>query len=432
MLAAALVQTATESPQDESPATQDSDSHPLGRPPTDLPAFEPAPESRVASTSGVRIETVDLARARDRKRFLAMVEPLYAGDPNFIMPLWFERMQFLDPSKNKALSALEMKAMLAYRGDRCVGRIVAHVDRAYNAYHQVDDAGWFGFFECIDDRTVAHALLAEACAWLKGKGAREIIGPMNFSTNHQCGLLVKNFDRPAVIEMTYNPPYYEDLITSFGFGKAKDLYAWMIDVTQGTANPKVARIERLAKQVKRRTGVKLRHANMKEFDKEVERLFTIYNQAWQKNWGFVPVEQAEFKQIAADMKQIVVDDLVLFVEVDGKAVGFSVTLPDVNQVMPRDGRLLPFGWWKLLTGMKSITEARLVALGVAPEYRRRGLETLLFLETALAAKRLGMRGGEIGWTLEDNFLVNRAIEHMDGKLDRIYRLFGIDLGSGDR
>ncbi len=422
-------QGASSSPQPATPVMVPSpaEHNPFGAPPKDLPSVEPAPPSRRTDFGDVRVQTVDLNDPGDRKRFLAMVEPIYRGDPNFIMPLWFERMKFLNPAKNRALRDIEMNAMVAVRGGRIVGRITAHVDHAYNRYHDTPHAGWFGFFECIDDATVAHALLTEACAWLKARGIREVIGPMNFSTNHQCGLLVENFTRPAVVEMTYNPPYYEALLTSFGFAKAKDLYAWLIDVRQGTDNPKVGRIARIADQVQRRAGVTLRHADMKRFDQEVATLFTIYNEAWQKNWGFVPVGEEEFRAIAADLKAIVREELVLFVELDGKPVAFSVTLPDVNEVMPRDGRLFPFGWWKLATGIKKIPRARLVALGVAPAYRKRGLETLLFVETVRASRRLGIEGGEIGWTLEDNDLINRAIESMDGKLDRRYRLLGLRL-----
>jgi len=353
-----------------------------------------------------------------------MVRPIYAHDKNFIMPLFHERMKFLDPQNNCALKHFEIKTLLAYKNKRVVGRITAHIDRAYNRYHGTDKTGWFGFFECINDRKVAHTLLAEASNWLRSQGCKEIIGPMNFSTNHQCGLLIENFERPPVIEMTYNPRYYEELITSFGMSKAKDLYAWTIDVSQGMENKKVARIEKIAQRVRKRNSVSIRQADLSRFDDEVRTLFSIYNRAWQKNWGFVPVDEAEFKNIAADLKPILRKELVLFVEVNAKPVGFSVTLPDVNQILPKNGHLFPFGWFKLLTQLKKIDFARLIVLGIEPEYRKRGLETLLFIETALATKRLGMRGGEIGWTLEDNELINNAIRQMDGKLDRTYRLFG--------
>ena len=227
--------------------------------------------------------------------------------------------------------------------------------------------------------------------------------------------------------MTYNPAYYEELIESFGFGRAKDLLAFWIDVTAGIDNPKIARIAKVADRVKKRAGVSLRHADMKRFDQEVATLFTIYNEAWQKNWGFVPIAREAFQDIADDLKQIIREELVLFVEVDGKPVAFAVTVPDVNEVMPKNGRLFPFGWLKILRGLKKIRHGRLMVLGVAPKYRRRGLEAMLFVESGLPAKAIGFHGGEIGWTLEDNALINLAVESMGGKLDRRYRLFGLDL-----
>ncbi len=403
------------------------DDYRFGAPPKDLPKLEPAPAGRESAHEGVRIQRVDLSKKAQRKRFLDVADAIQGQDPNFISPLRMERMKFLDTAHNKALASLELEAWIAERDGRDVGRITAHVDRAYDAHHGVK-AGWFGFFESVDDPAVAHALLAKAVEWVQAKGAHEIIGPNNFTTNHQCGLLVENFDRPPFVEMTYNPPYYEALLTSFGFGKAKDLLAWWIDVRKGTDDPKMKRYYDISQKAQKRYGLRIRNANMSDFEAEVATLFRLYNECWQKNWGFVPVSEDEFASIAADFKQIIIDELVLLVEdKQGKPVAFSVTVPNVNEVMPKNGRLFPFGWWKLLTGMKRVQHARLILLGVAPKHRRHGVEAMLCIETALRAKKIGMHGGEIGWTLEDNVLVNRAVETFGGKLDRRYRMFGIDL-----
>ncbi|GEM_PF-60726 len=418
--------TSAPEPMEATALEKPSEEHPFGAPPKDLPPLDPPAPTRILDTTGVRIERIDLAKKGDRKRFLDMVAPLYAGDPNYIEPLRMERMQFLDAKNNIALRDIEMYAMIAHQNGRPVGRLTAHVDRAYDRYHGTR-SGWFGFFECINDRKVAHAMFAEGVKWLKEKGAVDVVGPMNFNTNHQCGLLIENFKRPAVVEMTYNPQYYQELIESFGFGKAKDLYAWWIDVEAGIQNPKVARINKLADRVRKREGVVIRNVAVKDFDREVKTMFDLYNEAWQKNWGFVPVSEDEFIHIAKNLKPIVREELLLVVEVKGRPVGFSVTLPDVNEVMPKDGKLFPFGWAGLVFGLKKIKRARLMVLGMVPEFRKRGLEALMFIETAVRAKQLGMNGGEIGWTLEDNWLINRAIESMDGRLDRRYRLFGLTL-----
>lgn len=396
----------------------------LGQEPKDLPRWD-APA--VVGGAGIELRQVDLGNAGERKAFLDVSDVVQAGDPNYISPLRMERMRFLDTRKNPALAALDVCALIATRDGKPAGRITAHVDRAYNDYHGAK-LGWFGFFECVDDPAVASALLDRAVRWVRERGMEQIIGPNNFTTNHQVGLLVENFARPAMVEMTYNPSYYERLITGYGFGKAKDLLAYWIDVSPGLDDPKVRRFHDVSEKVKKRYGLSLRGARMSDFDAEVARLFGLYNATWQKNWGFVPVEEAEFANIARDLKQIIVDELVLIVEDrEGKPVAFSVTLPNVNEVMPKNGRLFPFGWWRLLTGMKSIKTARLFTLGVVPGYRKRGIEAMMCIETALRAKRLGYSAGEIGWTLEDNVLINRTVESFGGRLDRRYRLFGLQI-----
>jgi hypothetical protein len=407
--------------------TPDADDYRFGAPPRDLPKLDPGPDTRVLDRSGVRIEPIDLSKRAHRKRFLDVADSIQGDDPNFISPLRMERMKFLDPKHNAGLAGIELQALIAVRDGKDVGRITAHIDRSYDAYHSVK-AGWFGFFECVDDTKVAHALLDDAVRWVKARGATEIIGPNNFTTNHQIGLLVENFDRPPFVEMTYNPRYYERLITSYGFGRAKDLLTWWIDVTKGLDDPKMKRYHDVAEKVKKRYGLRLRHPDLSKFEEEVGQIFHLYNASWQKNWGFVPVSESEFKTIAADLKQILVAPLCQIVEdKHGKPVAFSVCLPNIFEVMPKNGRLFPFGWWKLLTGMKKIKYARLFVLGVIPGYRQRGIEGIMCIATALEAGKLGMRGGEIGWTLEDNLPVNRVVETFGGHLDRRYRVLGIDL-----
>ena len=399
----------------------------LGGPPVGLPRHAPAPPTRVADRSEVRLERIDLARKRDRSRFLDVADLIQRGDPDYIAPLRMERMRFLDPAKNPAWEQLDVLPLLAMRGGRLAGRITAHVDRAYNSYHGAKTA-WFGFFESVDDPRVAHALLDEAVGFARARGATEIFGPCNFTTNHQLGMLVENFDRPPFVEMTYNPPWYDALVAGYGFGKAKDLLVYWIVSEKGTDDPKMRRYFEASERARKRYGLRLRTVDMKDFANEVARLFRLYNATWQDNWGFVPVTEREFESIAHDLKPVVDPSLVLIVEDRaGVPVGFSVTLPNVNEVLPRDGRLFPFGWWRLVTGRRRIEWARLIALGVVPEYRRRGIEALLAIQTALRAAARGIRGGEIGWILEDNILINRTIESFGGRLDRRYRLYGMDL-----
>ncbi len=375
---------------------------------------------------GIEVELLDLGRRRDRRRFLDVSAPLYRHDPHYIEPLRLERMRFLDVRRNSGLRDLEIHALLVRRGRTSVGRVTAHIDHAYDRIHGAG-TGWFGFFESTDDRDVAHTLLAAATRWLVAKGAREAIGPMSFNTNHQCGLLVENFDRPPAVDMAYNPPYYERLITSFGFAPMRELYAWWIDHPDPLANPKVARIARIAARVKRREGVTVRCGEMRRFAAECAIIFTIYNHAWCNNWGFVPLNESEFDHLSRALKPIVRPELVLFLEIGGKPVAFAVTVPDINTALPRNGRLLPLGWLRFLLARRRIPHGRLIALGVEPAYQRRGLESLLFVETILRTHALGIPRGEISWTLDDNVLINRAIQSMDGRLDRRYRLFRVAL-----
>lgn len=416
-----------DAPPTSSPPPAAGDEGSLGQAPRDLPKLSPAPPTRTVGRAGVSVQPIDLSRRRDRRRFLDVADVVQGGDPNYIAPLRMERMRFLDPGRNPAFRQLEVLPLVATRDGRLAGRITAHVDRAYDACHGVKVA-WFGFFESLDDARVAHALLDEAVAWARARGATEIVGPCSFTTNHQVGMLVENFDRPPCVEMPYNPPWYEGLVSSYGFGKAKDLLMWWIASEKGTDDPKMRRYFEASERAKRRHGLTLRTIDMKDFANEVALVFRLYNACWQKNWGFVPVTEPEFASIAHDLRPIVDPSLVLIVEDRaGAAVGFSVALPDINEVMPRNGRLFPFGWWRLLTGRRHIQWARLLALGVVPEHRRRGIEALLSIQTALRALARGIRGGEAGWTLEDNVLVNRTIESFGGRLDRRYRLFGMDL-----
>jgi GNAT superfamily N-acetyltransferase len=427
----ALMETALETAAPESPETakekeelDDREAYRFGKPP-ELPSYDDA-KGRVTDCTGIDVRPIDLRKRGDRAMFLDLADPIYAGDPNYISPLRMHFMKFLDPAKNPAFRNFDLEALVAYRGGAPVGRVIVHVDRKYNEYHQAK-SGFFGFFESIDDAKVAHALLERGMAFLRSKGAEEVFGPMNLTTNHQCGLLVENFSRPPYVEETYNPSYYEGLLTAFGFGKAKDLLAWWIDVTNGLDSKNRQRVAKLADRIRKKEGFTFRHVNMKDIPREKERIFDIYLQAWQKNWGFVPLSREEFMFLASDLEMVLVPELFMFVEVAGRAVGFAGTLPNINEVLPKNGRLLPFGWWKFLTQRRNVGTGRLYTLGVIPEYRKRGLEAVMFVETVLRCQKAGLMKGEIGWTLEDNDLINRAIESMDGAIDRRYRILGMRL-----
>ncbi len=363
------------------------------------------------------------ATALERDRFIRFQWEIYRGDPNWVAPLLMERHEFLDPTRNPFFRHADVALFLATRGGKPVGRIAAIEDRSYNAFHGSRTAA-FGLFECVDDSGVAAALFAAARDWARWRGLHALIGPMSFSSNQEFGLLVDGFDGPPYVMMPYNPRYYADLFAACGLRKAKDLYAFH----RSAKVPPPERFVRVADKVRAHAGVVLRAVDMRDFDAEVGRIKGIYNSAWEKNWGFVPMTDAEFDKLARDLRPLVRPELCLIAEGEGEPVAFSLTVPDANQALKRvGGRLtsygLPLGLAKLLWYQKRISRLRLIALGIKEGWRRRGLDAVLVVETIRRADQLGYEGGEISWTLEDNDLINRAIEGAGAQRSRVYRVF---------
>ncbi|MFT3840500.1 MAG: N-acetyltransferase [Myxococcaceae bacterium] len=371
------------------------------------------------STAAAAVMVTRVSTAAEKKEFINFQYEVYRNQPNFVPPLLMDREAFLNEKKNPWFEFGKVELFLARRGGKLVGRIAALEDPRYNEFHNVK-YGWFGLFECIDDAEVAKALLNEAEKWVKARGLNEILGPANFSSNNEWGFLVNGFDKEPVLMMPYNPEYYLKLIEQAGYGKAKDLWAWEVDLTK----PVPEKIARVAEKVRGREGITVRQANMKDWDNEVRRIKDIYNDAWEKNWGFVPMTDKEFDHLAKDLKMILIPEMTLIAEVKGEAVAFAITLPDANQAIKKaNGRLFPFGLVKMLLAMKKIRFGRLAILGIKAGYRKRGLDAILMCDTFNNGRKLGWYGGEIGWTLEDNDMVNRAIELFGAKKYKTYRVY---------
>ncbi len=364
-----------------------------------------------------------ISSAADKRRFVRMMWDIYRDDPNWVPPLEMDRMKLIDEKKNPFYTHAETGWWIAERNGSIVGRIAAIVNHSYNEV-QNERAGFFGFFECIDDATVAKALFQTSESWLKAQGMNVAYGPANPSSNDEYGLLVNGFDRPPVLLMTYNPPYYASLIEQNGYTKAQDLYAYLL--SQDTARSD--KLVRVSKAMAERNKITIRPMNTKQFKTEVERIKHIYNNAWE-NEGFVPFTDAEMDFLAADLKQIYDPALVLFAEVDGKTVGFSLSLPDVNQSfhsgmkIPSGIANLPVGIWKLLTKKKAVNTIRIIVLGVLKEYRNRGVDALLYTETMNVAKMKGYQYGEASWVQETNIPMNRAAQMMNGVKYKTYRVY---------
>jgi GNAT superfamily N-acetyltransferase len=364
-----------------------------------------------------------ISSTQDKRRFVRMMWDIYRGDPNWVPPLEMDRMKLIDEKKNPFYTHADTGWWLAEQGGNVVGRIAAIINHNYNQA-QNERAGFFGFFESTNDPDVAKALFQTSEAWLREKGMNVAYGPANPSSNDEYGLLVEGFERPPVLLMTYNPPYYAKLIEQNGYTKEQDLYAYLL--SQDTARSD--KLARVSKAMAERNKITVRAMNTKQFKEEVERIKQIYNNAWE-NEGFVPFTDAEMDFLAGDLKQIYDPELVLFAEVDGKTVGFALSLPDVNQSfhagmpIPKGMLNLPVGILKLLTKKKAIDTIRILVLGVLKEYRNRGVDALLYTETMNVAKRKGYQYGEASWVQETNIPMNRAAQMMNGVKYKTYRVY---------
>ncbi len=364
------------------------------------------------------LQVKEVTTRRDRKRFLTFPWAVYRGNPHWVPPLLREDRKTLTPGRHPFWEHAERALFLALRDGKPAGRIAAIADRDYIEYHR-EKTGYFGYFECFDDREAARALFKSAEDWLRSRGLERMIGPLNPSTNGICGLLLEGYDSPPRFMMPYNLPYYHGLMADAGLAKAKDLLAYRIPVPR-EMNP---RLERLS-AVLQEKGLAIRNIRMDDFHNELKLVREIYNSAWAENWGFVPITGAEIAAMARELKPLVVPELVFFAEYRGKPVGFYLVLPDYNQVIRKmNGRMGPLGIIRFLLGRKKIDAVRLMMAGIEEEYRRKGLDGMLYLESARTTRDLGYVDSEISWLLEDNLLVIRAAEMMGGTLYKKYRIY---------
>jgi GNAT superfamily N-acetyltransferase len=367
------------------------------------------------------IEIIPAETGNAFRAFIDLPYRLYRNHPHFVPPLRRERRDLFDKARHPFFRHAEGAFFLARRDGRPVGRIEAIVNHAHNQFHD-DRVGFFGAFESEDDRAVSEALLESAARWLGERGLQVMRGPVTHSTNEETGLLIEGFEEPPMIGMPYNPPYYATLLEAFGLTKAKDVYGWEVRAEQTIPE----KIHRVADIVRKSTNVVVRRANFADYAGEIRRAMGVYNASWTRNWGFVPLTEAEFVHAAEQLRPVLerFPEGVLLAEVGGRAVGFCLAVLDVNQALARvqDGRLFPFGFWHLYRGLRRIDQIRVMALGILPEFRHRGIDALLYLDLLSRGQRLGYRRAEIGWTLEDNRAMNRAIL-MGGRHHKTYRLY---------
>lgn len=379
------------------------------------------------SSSGVEIVECTTPQQRDEFIFFQWVP--YKGNPYWVPPLISERREFYDKTRHPFHLHAEVAMFLAKRGGQTVGTIYATDNRAHNEF-QHENVGMFGGFECLNDQAVADALFDRAAEWLKARRSA-IRGPFNFSTNEECGLLIDAFNDSPRLLMTYNPPYYRELIERAGFTKAMDMYAYRKDVSAiPTLDAFPPKLKRVTDKIMQRGQIAVRKVDMPHFDEEVARVKAIYNAAWARNWGFVPMTEAEFDHLAKGLKQILDPDLIFIVEAKGKPVGFGLTIPDVNEPLrrayPRPG--VP-EWWTLVKFFyymkfrKVMKYIRVLVLGVLEEYRVSGIDGVLYAKTAEEAMKKGYYLGEFSWILESNDPMRSGLEGLGSEIYKTYRIY---------
>jgi GNAT superfamily N-acetyltransferase len=368
---------------------------------------------------------VEIRPVRSRRELTAFIKlpfRLYHGEPNWVPPIISERRRFLDRSKNPFFEHGEAEYFLAYRGDRVVGRISAQVDRHLQAF-QNNRWGQFGFFDCEDDQEVATALVQRAEDWVADRGCDRLVGPFDFTSNDECGVLVEGYDRLPVVLMNWTHRHYPRLLEEAGLTKAMDTLMWSLEVVnRDQVHPA---IWEMAAKVESEHGIVCRGMRKSDLEAEVGRFLEVYNEAWERNWGFVPLTESEVRHYARQLRPLLDENWAMVAETsDGRVAGAALTLPDYNQVFKHmNGRLLPFGWLKFLLYKRRIDRVRVFALGVKKEFQHTGVAARFYEMHYDAAERTPQKRGETGWILETNKPMNRAMEGMGGEVVARYRIY---------
>jgi GNAT superfamily N-acetyltransferase len=376
------------------------------------------------------VEIRPVRTRRELKRFVKVPFDLYRDHPQWVPPLIFDRMQFLDRKKNPWFEHGEAEYFLAEHDGEPVGRITAQIDSGWDEAQGGSD-GMFGFFETVEDREVAAALLGVAEEWLAERGRTRLLGPMDFTTNDEVGILIEGFELRPMILQNWHPPFYKELLEGLGYGKAMDLLMWYLELGELKEGDQFApEIHAAAEKALRDEGIAIRNIDKGNLKEEMRRFSDVYNEAWSDNWGFVPATDAEVEFHAKILKQVIDEDWGFIAEKEGETVGVAFTLPDVNQALAKTGgRLLPLGWLKFLLAKRRIDRVRVFALGVKHDYRHTGVAAGLYLKHLAAASPDGIPAGETGWILETNKPMNRAMEGMGGTVVKKYRIYEKALGA---
>ncbi|MFZ5516385.1 MAG: N-acetyltransferase [Candidatus Zhuqueibacterota bacterium] len=364
--------------------------------------------------------TVSVVSSRkDWNDFIKLPWTIYKDDPVWVPPLISQQKDVFNKKTNPFFEHSEAEFFIARAGKRAVGTVVAILNNRHNQIHE-ENVGFFGFFESIQSDEVASKLLDAVMEWGRRKKLDCIRGPENYSQNDTCGLLVDGFDTPPVILMPHNPPYYQALIEKYGFRKIMDLWAYEMSKD----NPMPDRVIHVVEKMKSRSKFTFRKIDKKDFASELEKIKYVYNHAWEKNFGFVPLTEHELEHIAKNLVQIIDEDIVFFAEHDGQPIGFSLACPDINQALHKlNGRLFPFGIFKLLYFSRKISRLRVIIMGIIKEYRNKGLDAVFYVDTYKKGIAKGYTWGEFSWILENNDPMNIALKNIGARVYKTYRLY---------
>lgn len=385
--------------------------------------------SRATPATAAGFEVRAVRGRRELNAFIRLPWRLYRDQANWVPPLLAERKRHLTPHRNPFFEHAEAEYFMAWRDGQPVGRITAHIDHRLSEF-QNNRWGLFGFFECERDPAVANALLDRADAWLSERDRDRMSGPFDFTTNHECGVLVEGHELAPQILENWHHPYYRELLEGAGLVKAMDLYKWEIEPTD--RDKMLPIINDLADRLEPEHGIRLRRMRRRDFEAEIRRFIEVYNEAWSHNWGFVPLTDAELKHMAKELKPVLDEDFAAVAETaDGEVAGVSLSLPDYNQILAHlNGRLLPLGWLKALMQKRKVDGIRVFALGVKPAYQHTGVAAALYRDVWDSVFRRNMKHAETGWILEVNDAMNRAMQALTGRIVKRYRIYERPLASG--
>jgi hypothetical protein len=370
----------------------------------------------------VSVEVEPVASRRALREFIELPFRLHSNAEQWIPPLRVERRLFLSPRFNAFFKHGEAKLFLARRDGRVAGRISAQIDTAFNDFHG-NAWGMFGFLELEDDVEVMRALLGAAEGWLRERGRDRMVGPMDFTVNDELGVLIEGFDIEPMIRQPWHPPYYHVLIEQAGLQKEVDLFMWEMKI--GQKDKILPIIWELSENLEPKHGIRIRRMTRRGLRRDLDSFAEIYNEAWARNWGFVPYGKEDLDAYALDLHLVFDPDWFMVAEnAAGETVGVAITVPDINQVLARmKGRLLPLGWLHYLRRKRIVNRCRIGFLGVKPAYQHTGVAAGFYIEHFKTSERTRIKWGEGGWVLESNKGLNRGMEALGGRIDKKYRVY---------